>query len=772
MSAGRFMGQSVVRREDARLLTGRGRYIADIELPRMLHATFVRSDIARGRILSLDLEEARSAPGVVAVLAGSDLNPMVRENWWYMAGREAMYPPRTCLAEGDVRYVGDPIAIVIAESRYLAEDAADLVQVDIEPAAPVLDVRAAMAEGADLVHPENGTNTPGVFPVVDDAEMEAAFRSAAHVVTETFDQHRYLPVPMETRGIIADWNPITGEMHIWNATQSAHEVRGFYARLLGLRENAVRVTNPDVGGGFGLKTFSLRDEWSVVLASQLLGRPVKWIEDRRENLMAGAGARDESMTVSMALDEDGRILAMRAENLENIGAYPFPGPATTGPLIAKYLSGPYRVPHIAYSGASVYTNTAGRAAYRGPFLMATVGPEQLMDVAARRLSIDPLELRRRNVLHTSELPFTMGSGEVLQTVTPEETLEQAAEMIGYDDFRAMQREARAEGRLLGIGIALCVEPSALSFGPLGTESAFLRADPSGHFYLSLGSSDTGMSLATTMAQVVADQLGCDVDDVTVLQGDTAHAPYGAGTQGSRSAVLYGNVAQHVARTMQEKLRIIAAHVLEAEEDDLEFDAGQVTVRGTSSGVPLARLTEIALATTDDLPLDVESGLEVTHRFKPYPITWCNACHVCTVEVDKDSGLVRILRYVVSEDCGQMINPKVVHGQITGGVMQGIGGVLYEHMPYDADGNPLAGTFIDYLLPTTMETPHIEIGHITSPSTNPMGVKGVGEGGAVASPAAVFNAVSDALAHLGVELRSTPLGPRQILEALSGADGSS
>jgi len=772
MTAARLVGQSIARREDPRLLAGRGRYVADITVPGMLHAAFVRSDIARGTILRLDVTEARSAPGVHAVYTAAELNPMVHETWWYMAGRDATYPPRFCLAEADVRFVGEPVAIVVAESRALAEDAAELVELDIEPLTALVDPDVARADTVNLVHPEIGTNCPQVMPAPDDPELDAIFARAAHTVTARFTQHRYAAVPMETRGIIAHWDRYGEQLVIWAGTQSAHEVRGFYARLLGLPENNIRVFSPDVGGGFGLKVMTMRDEWAVVMSSVRLGVPVKWIEDRRENLIASAHGRDDLMGLEAAFDADGVLLALRADHVENVGAYPYAGTASAGALVGMCLSGPYRVGRTGYGNTAVYTNTLGRAPYRGPFLMETVGPEQLMDVAARQLGLDPLELRRRSVITDTDLPYTLPSGLVYDSVTPAETLEQAAKVIDYEGFRREQSAARDAGRLTGIGISLCVEPSAISFGALGTEAAVLRMEPSGKVNLVLGSSDTGMSVATTTAQVVADQLGCAIEDITVTQGDTTLTPYGGGTQGSRSAVLYGNVAVLVAGKLRAKLLAIAAHALEVSPDDLEISSGSVSVKGDAlAALPFSSIAELALVGHDLLPPGMEPGLEVSHRFKPLPITFCNACHMCTVEVDRESGLVKILRYVVSEDCGVMINPKIVEGQIFGGVLQGIGGVLYEHAAYDDAGNPLASTFVDYLVPTAAEAPVIECAHIASGAANPLGVKGVGEGGAVASPAAVFNAVADALAPLGVELRSTPLGPGQILAAIEAAGWS-
>lgn len=769
MTAGRFIGQAVARSEDPRLLTGRGRYVADVVVPGASDAAFLRSEVARGRIVGLDAAAARSAPGVRAVYTADDLNPLIHAHWIGALGPDAPYPPKSCLADKDVRYVGDPIAIVVAENRYLAEDAVELIDVDIEPADPLLDVDVARRSTEVLVHPELGTNTSQVIPAFDDPELERAFASATHVVRDTVVMHRYVQVPMECRGIIADWDPYAETLTVWSGTQSIHEIRGFLARLLGIGENQVRALQPDVGGGFGQKTAIMRDEWAVVLAAKLLGRPVRWIEDRRENLVAAAHARDEKMDLSMAFDADGTISAIRGDHIENIGAYPSMGSGGMGPFVAPFLSNAYKIPKVGFGSATVYTNTCGKAPYRGPFLMYAVGAEQLMDTAARRIGVDPLELRRRNVIRAEDLPYTLPSGLCYDSITPAETLDQAAAMIDYDGFRVEQAAAREQGRYLGIGISLCVEPSAIAVGAYGTEAALVRMDYSGKVAVMLGSSSTGMSVVTTMQQVVAEQLGCALTDVTVIQGDSAVTPYSAGTGGSRSAVLCGNAVAQAATELRSKLLEIAANTLEASVDDLDIDNSRVFVRGTATkGMSFADLGQLAYIGHDLLPPGTTPGLEASYRYKAPPFTFSNACHICTCEVDVDTGRVAILRYVVSEDCGRMINPKVVEGQVFGGVVQGIGGVLYEHMLYDDNGNPLTSTFVDYLLPTAREVPTIEVGHIESPAPNPLGVKGMGEGGAIASPAAVVNAVADALAPLGVTVSGSPLGPRQILDLIATA----
>jgi carbon-monoxide dehydrogenase large subunit len=769
--AGRFVGQRVSRREDRRLLTGRGSYVDDVVLPGTLHLAFVRSDVARGRIMRLDATAARALSGVHAVYTAAELNARMGPTWTDMSGPDAVQAPHRVFADGDVRYVGEPIAAVVATSRYLAEDACELIEVDIEPAPAAVGIDDA-ARGDVIVHPERGTNVVATIAPRDDAALDAVFAAAPHVFTETFAQHRYLCVPMETRGILASWSPVAEEMQVWASTQSVHGLRSFTGRFLGVPEHRIRVVARDVGGGFGQKAFVMREEWTVLLATHDLGRPVKWIEDRRENLVAGQHAREERITVSAAVDDDGGILALKEHWEENVGAYPFSGTGAMAGMAATFATGPYRVPKLGVSAAAYYTNTCGRCAYRGPWLGETVAREQMVDRIAAALGVDPLELRRRNVLRAEDQPYTLPSRIVLDDLTVAETLEQAASLVGYDELRARQVDARADGRYLGIGLSLSIEPSGLGGGVKGAEAATIRVEPGGKVFCFMGSTSHGHSLETTMAQVVAETLGCDFDDVTIVQGDSTASPYGMGTGGSRSAPIGGAVAQLAATAVREKLLRLAAHEMEASPDDLEIERGIISVRGTPSrSTTLATVARKAYVDNFALPSDIEPGLEATARFKAPMFTWTPACHACVVEVDPVTGEVTILRYVVSEDCGRMINPMVVEGQIAGGVVQGVGGVLLEHMVYDERGNPLSTTFLDYLLPTAADVPDIEYGHIETPSSSPGGFRGMGEGGAIASPPAVVNAVADALAPFGVRVHAQPLGPVRLFELMAERDGS-
>jgi carbon-monoxide dehydrogenase large subunit len=740
----------------------------------MLHATFVRSPVARGTITHLDVAAARELPGVVEVLTATEVNSPTHQFWQTMMGPDAGGAPGRVLADGDVRYVGEPIAIVVAESRYVAEDAAELVDLDIDPLPPVLDMFAALEDATELVHPELGTNVAGDVPA-DVPGLQERLEAAPHLFTETFHQHRYLCVPMETRGIVAAWDPWLEQLELTVSCQSVHETRLFYSRMLGIPEDAIHVTMGDVGGSFGQKMFAMREEHAVVIAARAIGdRPVKWIEDRTENLISGGHAREESIEITVAVDDDGRLLGGRARHVENVGAYPHPGNGMNGSAAMGVFPGPYRwggLGSVAYRALGVFTNTCGHCAYRGPWMMETTGREQMMDVVAQKLGIDPLELRRRNTLSAEEMPFTTPMQMQFETLDPAGTLEQAAELIGYDEFRKEQERARAEGRLIGIGLSSYVEPQ-FGFGILGTEAATVRIEPSGKVNVYMSTGSHGQSVETTMAQVVADELGVALDDVRIVQGDTARTPYGAGTGGSRTGAVAGGAAHAAAASMREKVLQIAAHLLEASVDDIEMHDSVVTVKGVPGAqLPLAHVAAAAYLNTDALPPGTSPGLEVSERYKAPTFMFSNATHAATVEVDRVTGQVSILRYVVSEDCGNMINPMVVEGQIAGGVVQGIGGVFYEHMVYDGDGNPTTTTFLDYLLPTAAEVPDLEYGHVVTPSSTPGGYKGMGEGGAIASPAALLNAVRDALAPLGVSITEQPLSPDRVLRLIEGAPGS-
>jgi carbon-monoxide dehydrogenase large subunit len=614
------------------------------------------------------------------------------------------------------------------------------------------------------VHPAHAGNRAGGMPAPLDDDLRAILDGAAHSVTDEFVQNRYLAVPMETRGVLASWDPQRREFDVWVSTQSPHDVRTVTGRITGVPEGQIRVRMGDVGGGFGQKAYLARDEQIVILASYHLGKPLKWIEDRHENLVAATSSRAERATVTMAADADGTILGVRVDHLDEVGAYPQAGSAAgMGALI---FTGPYRIPKLSFSTQSAFTNTCSRAPYRGPWQIETYLREQAVDRLARTMGIDPIELRRRNVIQRDQLPHLLPVGLPLDHVSPAETLEQAAEIIGYDEFRRDQQVQFQTGRLLGIGIGLYIEPQA-AMGPYAAEPAHIRVQPSGSVDVYLGSGSHGQGIETTTAQLVSEHLGVAFDTVTVHQGDTSETPYAFGTGGSRSGPILGAAIQLAAQELRTKIAAIAAHQLEASEADLEIVDGDIVVRGTPTrATTVAAVAHTAYLSVGALPPGMEPGLEILKRYKTdLPFIFSNACHMCTVEIDAATGAVRLLRFVVSEDCGVMINPAVVEGQIAGGAVQGIGGALLEDFVYDEDGNPLTTTFLDYLLPTAADVPSLEYGHIETPATTPGHHKGVGEGGAIGAPAAVANAVNDALALVGAFAPEAPFSPSRIVAAL-------
>jgi aerobic carbon-monoxide dehydrogenase large subunit len=763
---GRYVGTRIPRVEDERLLTGRNTFVDDIALDGMLHACFVRSPFAHARIEAIDTSAARASVGVRGVFTATDLNPDVKEQWHTSMGPESPETPRPPLAESVVRFVGDPVALVIAESQADAVDAAELVDVEYEPLAAVVDYTTA-EQSAVLVHEAHGSNLIGEMAGLPAPALDDVFSSAAHIVEETISQQACVPAPMEPRGLIVDYVAAPGDVTIYAATQAPHEVRQFSARLLGLPEARVRVVMRDTGGGFGQKVMVQRDEMCIMLAARRVGSPVKWVEERRENLLSAGKSRQEHGVARLAFNEDGLIEAAYLDFVQDCGAYPTPWPVFTAAAVGMIFPGPYRVPRAGFTAKSIYTNTVGRAAYRGPWQFETLAREVLLDIAARRIDIDPAELRRRNLLRRDDLPYQSANGMTYDAISPLNTFEQALGILDYDRFRTEQADARHAGRYLGVGLSNYVEPSTPGYGSYGAETATIRVDPSGTVDVYVTGGSTGNSIETTVAQLTAEALGARIEDVHTIQGDTALTGFGAGTAGSRSASMTAGAVRDTASILLERIRAIAAHRLEAAVEDIEVSESRAYVRGTPSiGMSLSEVAAVAYGEPEALPEGVPGGLDATATYHAAVASiWVNATHVCTCEVDIDTGQVTLLRYIVSEDCGPMINPSVVEGQIAGGVIQGIGGALLEHLAYDEDGNPLATTFADYLIPSAAEVSSIEYGHIETPSPGPGGYKGVGEGGAIGAPPAVVNAVADALSPFGVTLTRLPLSPSRIVALL-------
>lgn len=775
MTAGstRYAGARVARIEDPRLLTGHGTYVGDIVRPGMLHACFVRSPYARARIVSIDASAALELPGVHAVFTAADLNPGVHEAWYSQAGKDVPDSPRPPMAEDEVRFVGDLVALVVADDRYIAEDGADMVDVEYEPLTAVVDYATA-EQNDNLVFAAYPGNVCGQLGGLPAESLAPVFDGAAHVVEDTIYQQAYVASPMETRGIVVEWSAADGNLTVWAASQAPHDLRLFTSRLLGLPESRIRVIARDTGGAFGQKINAHREDMCMLLAARKVPAALKYIEDRRENLMASSSRREHGL-VRMAFDGAGTLLAATIDHVQDVGAYPVPWPVFVAAAVGAIFPGPYRYSSGTFTAKCVFTNTGGRTAYRGPWQFETVAREMMLDIAARRIGVDPVDLRRRNMLRQDELPFNTAIGMQLTDMTPLETLEMAVEMIDYDGFRRMQAEARGQGRYLGIGTASYVEPTASAMPHHGSEGATIRIEPGGAVNVYLAGGSAGNSLETTAVQLTADALGVPISMVGTIQGDTALTPFGSGTGGSRSGSMVAGAIRETSAILRERIATIAAHVLEAAPADIQIIDGQVSVKGVpAKSLSFAELANIAYFGHDKLPREIPLGLEASARYRAEAFTvWANASHACTCEVDIETGQVKLLRYVVAEDCGPMINPNVVEGQIAGGTVQGIGGALLEDFSWNEEGTPLATTFVDYLLPTTTEVPMIEYGHMEgSPGPGPGGYKGVGEGGAIAAPAAVANAVADALAPLGVTITRLPLTPATLVALIDQARAAS
>jgi carbon-monoxide dehydrogenase large subunit len=721
----------------------------------------------------VDVEAARRLPGVAAVWTAEDLRGRARP--MRAPSRMATYratdfPP---LATGKVRHVGEAVAVVAAESRYAAEDALEAIAVEYEPLPVLADPEQAMAAGAPLVHEEAGTNVL-LSRTFAQGDPDRAFAAAALVVGDRFRFHRHAGVAMENRACLGQPEP-GGGLTLWSSTQVPGIVRDVLADLLGLPAARLRVVAPDVGGGFGIKTVLYPEEVVVAALALALGRPVRWTGDRREDLLASTQAWDEVIDAELAVDDAGRILGLRARAVADVGAYSiYPWTASIEVIqVVSFLPGPYRVPHYRAEGLGVATNKTPMGPYRGVGRPVSVFvTEALLDRAARRLGLDPVEIRRRNLLRPEDLPYRSPSGIVWDSGAFLECLERVTEAAGYAALRAEQRRARAEGRWLGIGLACYVEltgvGSAIPVSPgaeiaTGTEGATVRVEPDGGVTALFGVAGHGQGHETTLAQVVASELGVAVEAVRVVEGDTAAAPHGTGTYASRTAVLAGGAAILAARAVREKVLAIAAHALEASPEDLLLADGRVSVRGMPDrSLDLARIAALAYAGTKRLPKGLEPGLEATRFYDPYFGTASTAAHLAVVEVDPETWGVRVLRHVAVEDCGRIINPLIVEGQTVGAVAQGVGAALLEEVVHGEDGQLLTASLMDYPVPSAMEVPPVQVHHVERPSPTTLGgFKGMGEGGTIGAPAAVANAVADALAPLGVEVRELPITPDRL-----------
>jgi carbon-monoxide dehydrogenase large subunit len=764
-----FVGASVKRFEDSRLLRGEAEFIEDLELPRQLYVAFVRSEYPHARIRGVDLEAARSTDGVVEAVVGANLgNRRIHASVTHPALRPCGQP---ILADSVVRYVGEPIAAVVAESPAEAEDGAAAVVVEYEPLQPVPEAHAAVEYSAPLLHPELGNNVAGVINIKI-GDPDAAFAEADRIVKGSFYVQRHTGMPLETRGVAAVWDMGRGRLTLWSSTQWPHTLRQSLSVLLRLPEQAIHVIAPDVGGGFGIKQDVYPEEVVVALLARRLGRPVRWVETRREHLLTAVHAREQWHDVQLAVSADGTILGMRADVLSDQGAYTRSLGLLCPSLTAAALPGPYRFHNYECHVRVALTNKAPAGAYRGAGQPEAVfATERIVDRLAQELGLDPADVRRKNFIQADDFPWDVGieTSQDVRVVYDSGDyvagLERALELADYSNWRQIQATERArgeQGRLLGIGLAAYVMLTGV--GP--HESSLLRVDPSGKVALVTGASPHGQGTATALAQIVGDALFIAPDDVNVSHGDTDAIPFGVGTYASRNAVVAGNAAHVAALQVKDKALALAAQLLEAAPEDLEFVSGGVEVRGAPGRrLSLGQLASAA-APGKPLPEGMSPGLEATHYFLAPRATFASGLHIVVVEIDRDTLEVQVLEYAVLSDAGPLINPLIVEGQIVGGVAQGIGGALYEELAYDRQANFISQSLLDYCMPSAGQIPTVKIAHLYTPSPlNPLGVKGLGEGGAMAPPAAIANAVEDALGHLGVRIAATPITPTRLAALL-------
>jgi carbon-monoxide dehydrogenase large subunit len=785
----KLVGQAIKRREDPRLITGQGTFLDDIKLPGMTHACVLRSPYAHAKIKSIDTSKAKAHPGVVAVFTGEDmldLNPLPCA---WQAGRvkNNVNTPRV-LAVGEVHFAGDPVALVIAEDRYIARDACDLIEVEYEPLPVVVDAKKATEPGAPQLHENAPNNIVMEWEAGDKAKADAAVAAAEVVVREQIINQRLIPTPMETRGAVARYEPATGEFTLWTTSQAPHVLRLLLtAFVFGISETKLRVISPDIGGGFGQKIFCYNDAAFTMWAARKIGRPVKFVEDRSENYKYSTHGRDHITDVELAGNRDGTITGLRVTTYANLGAYlstVAPGIPTT--LYGRIITGVYRIPAAYVKVYGVYTNTAMVDAYRGAGRPeASYLIERMVDRFAAEIGMDPADVRRKNFIPPDAFPYDNGLGLLpYDSGNYEAALNKALEIVGYADFRKEQEEARKQGRYLGLGISSYVEICGIApskwiglpgegWGAGLWESANVRVHLTGKVVVTTGSLPHGQGVETTFAQIVADELGVPYDDIVIEHSDTLGTPFGYGTYGSRSLAVGGTAVYRSVAKIKEKAKKIAAHMLEANPDDMVYENGRVYVKGSPDRAKT--LGEIALqaSVAYDLPEGMEPFLDETSYYDPPNCTFPFGTHIAIVEVDPDTGIVDLKRYVAVDDCGNVVNPLIVDGQIHGGIAQGIAQALYERAVYDENGQLVTGTLMDYAVPAAHMLPPYETARTVTPSpVNPMGVKGAGEAGTIASAQAVMNAVIDALSPFGVKHMQMPATPENVWKAIHAAQSAS
>jgi aerobic carbon-monoxide dehydrogenase large subunit len=786
--AERYVGGGVLRKEDPALITGQARFVDDIALPGMVWMAIVRSPYAHARIASVDVSRAREAEGVVAAFSGAELKddwaaalpcawPIQTRSFPTPTDEDARMPTHWPLAHDKARFAGDGVAVVIAESRTAAQDALQLVDVEYEPLEPVLELDDALAEGAPAIHEELGDNRAYTWGLGDAEATQKLFDEAAVTIDETYWHPRLIPNAIETRGVVVQPSPAMEEYTLWSATQIPHILKITLALTLGIPETKLRVIAPTVGGGFGSKLNVYAEEAVALAVARRLGAPVKWIEERTENYLATIHGRGVRQQMELAATEEGKVTAVRARLTVDFGAYY--QLVTPGiPILGAFLyGGVYDVQGYHFECTGVFTNKTPTDAYRGAGRPeATYAIERAMDALARRVGKDPAEIRRLNMIPPFAETHEIAAGLALDSGNFEATFDKALERADYEGLRREQEERRqrSDTKQLGIGLSSYIEmcglaPSqvlaALKYGAGGWDAATVRCHPTGKVTVVTGSSPHGQGHATSWAQIAADELGVPFEDVEVLHGDTAVSPLGMDTYGSRSLSVGGVALWNATQKIKEKAKVIAAHELEISPDDLEWTDGAFRAKGSPDRAKTIPEVAFSAWTAHALPEGVEPGLEETTFFDPPNFTFPFGTHVCVVEIDEKTGKVDVVRYVAVDDCGNVVNPMIVDGQVHGGIAQSIGQALFEETVYDEHGQCLTGTLVDYMIPTAAEMPHFELDRTVTPSpTNPMGVKGIGEAGTIAATAAVVNAVCDAL---DVDHLDMPLQPERVWNVLRG-----
>ena len=772
-----YIGRSVTRREDNRLVRGEGLFVGDIKLEGMLHVAIARSQQAHASIEGVNLDEARKVEGVVLALSGADLKDVLPpisgmqvaapKTWSDGMDPQIEIPDQVLMPSDKLRYVGEPYALVVAENRYIAEDAAELIDNDFEPLSPVANAEAASAEGATLVH----EHLPGNIAASLHAKTGdgvAALELAPRRLKRRYFHHRYASMPMECRGVIAEFDSRTGSITVWSSTQVVHWVRREVANALDMPEERVRVIAPDVGGGFGGKGHVYPEDILVAYLAKKLGRPVKRLEDRHEHLLNAAHSRDILFDIEVGFDDEGKISAVKNYFIVDSGAYSPVGAAIAGNSIVHFM-GPYDIPHYEADCKVMMTNRTPNAPYRGAGRPEVVfAMERSIDLVANELGLDPAEVRFRNMIQPEQMPYAVGlpyrDGVMIEYDSGDypEALHKALDGIGgLEAFRTRQKVALAEGRYLGLGLGCYVEGTGI--GPF--EGATVKIDPSGKVMVATGACPQGQGHETAFAQVTADIWGVKMEDVVVTLADTSHVTMGYGTIASRSAVTASGAIQKSSDRVKEKVFAIAANILETSDADLELRGGSVGVKGVPEmSVTLKEIANVAQpGWMHQRPEGVEAGLEDTSYYEPPTVTWAYAANAAIVEIEVETGEIKIEKYVEVHDAGTLINPGIADGQVKGGLVQGIGGALFEELSYDEHGQLMTGSFIDYLLPPASDVAPIDVIHSETPSPrNTFGFKGLGEGGAIAPPVVVANAVCDALRPFGAELNSTPVRAEDVL----------